>query len=376
VLGAVLALAATACDAASSTNGHAAGDPPAYILADSPLVSIGGQDHRPEYQLQYPVGAVRLADGRLAIADAGFRNLLYYDRNGEHLRTSGRTGQGPGEFRNLRSLARIRGDTLVVWDAGPRRASFFDSTGAFARGSGPYRLGSGSGESPLSFHAVHLTRTGRVVVEPWAQHNPASFDDPTVIQDTVPLYSFDGTGEHSQALGPFPSVEFFFNRRSGTVKRFGDMLHVAPADDFVWVGSGRKRVIRAIALNGDTLNTIALPFGRRAVLPEDVPPPRTERAMLSMNAMPVPDSMPVFSELRVGADDRLWVQKYRAPLDVSQEWLAIGEAGDVLASLSMDASLELLDIGPDYVLVLTEDDLDVPAVRMYQLRVADPETSS
>ncbi len=55
-----------------------------------------------------------------------------FDRQGELLFTVGGTGDGPGEFRNIRSLFR-KGDSLWVHDLGRNRVAVFDAHGEFAR---------------------------------------------------------------------------------------------------------------------------------------------------------------------------------------------------------------------------------------------------
>jgi hypothetical protein len=338
-------------------------------LADSPVASVGGADERIEYQLQHPVGAVRLSDGRLVVADAGSRSIRYFDRDGRHLKTTGRSGGGPGEFRNLRSISRIRGDTVIAWDAVQRRASYYDPQGnlvgtvmleGWARVVREWR------GPPLSLHAVHWTSNGQAVVEAWPERDPRRFDSSVVIQDTVPVLSFDRTGQNAVSLGRFPSPEFFFHGRMGALLVHGDRLLVAATDDIVWIGSSRSGDFSGISTAGNRVGAVRAPFLRRASV-------RQERSSSAgriadyYKAMPMPDSMPRVSAIRAGAEGRLWMQRYQAPGDALQEWVALRRNGTVELAFSVPGDMEVLDIGPEFVVVLTRDEFDLATIQVYRL---------
>src|SRR5688572_1803264 len=68
---------------------------------DSTLVTVGTTEGAPGQQLHQVVGAARLANGTLVIANGGSRQLLRYDSTGTFLGATGREGGGPGEFRAL-----------------------------------------------------------------------------------------------------------------------------------------------------------------------------------------------------------------------------------------------------------------------------------
>lgn len=104
----------------------------ALVLLASPAVLVG-QDHQtvPEWRLASPrlefglttdllhlvSGAVLVADGTLAIADAGNHRIVLVSEEGNLIRVLGRRGDGPGEFRNLARIFHGGGDTLVTYDS-------------------------------------------------------------------------------------------------------------------------------------------------------------------------------------------------------------------------------------------------------------------
>lgn len=348
-----------------------------YTLADSASLSVGGHDDRPTHQFQFTLGAVRLSDGGIVVADAGPREIRYYGDDGDHLQTAGGEGEGPGEFRTLRSVAWNEGDTIVAWDSGGHAVSFFTADGTLASGStvGDWlsvreELAARTPGILVALPQVHSLRAdGTIIGEPLYERVPGAMDETRVIQDTVPLVVFDREGGSVASLGPFPATESFFDERAGMALRFGDRLEVTAGSELVFVGSRRDPVIRGLEPTGDTIVSFTLPLEPRPLDPDEVPPPDiTGPAAEFVEAMPLPDSMPLYSDLRYGRDGLLWVQKYVAPNDDAQRWLAFEKhAGEPIASLEMNASLEVMEIGSDYAIVLSTDELDVEEVRLHEL---------
>src|SRR5687768_145368 len=71
----------------------------AWRVETEPVVTIGVVEGAPEYQLFRVRHALRLDDGSILVADGGSRELRFYDSTGRHIRSIGRDGEGPGEFR-------------------------------------------------------------------------------------------------------------------------------------------------------------------------------------------------------------------------------------------------------------------------------------
>ena len=84
---------------------------PDLTLADEPLVRVGIVDGPLEYIFGNVTDGVRLEDGSIVVADEQSANLRRYDPNGRHVWTSGRSGEGPGEYTGLRLLRNCPGGT-------------------------------------------------------------------------------------------------------------------------------------------------------------------------------------------------------------------------------------------------------------------------
>jgi hypothetical protein len=95
------------------------------------------------------------ADGRLYVANAGSNEVRVFERDGSYVRSLGRTGDGPGEFRFTGRLL-LDADTLIVIDGQLSRATLFDTTGAVVR-TEPLRYGT------LSVSPLRHTQDGWIV---------------------------------------------------------------------------------------------------------------------------------------------------------------------------------------------------------------------
>ena len=89
-------------------------------VSEEPAVVIG-DDESDENQWFSRVGNVaRMSDGSIVAVDRGSAQIRIYDPDGQHLRTMGRQGEGPGEFENGPFQMWIAaGDTIWAGDYFP-----------------------------------------------------------------------------------------------------------------------------------------------------------------------------------------------------------------------------------------------------------------
>lgn len=104
------------------------------------------------------ITAVRvLSDGRVLLLDVGENRLQALTAAGKPLRDIGRIGAGPGEFRELRSLVALRGDSTALVDVVLRRIQYLDGRLQFgATVPFPNIDGDGPGDLTLADARGHL----------------------------------------------------------------------------------------------------------------------------------------------------------------------------------------------------------------------------
>lgn len=92
-------------------------------------------------------------DGNYYVNDRGNSRIAVFGPDGKYVRSFGRDGDGPGEFRSL-NLLWIRNNTVAVFDMRNRRTSLFNVDGNFLQ-SFSYSKGG-------NFNALHPVHDGRI----------------------------------------------------------------------------------------------------------------------------------------------------------------------------------------------------------------------
>lgn len=96
-----------------------------------PVLTIGA-DEASDAILWRPRSIAFLSNGNLLIADRDM-SVREFDSEGTVVRRFGRTGSGPGEFRQVVWAVPIRGDSIAAYDADLHRVSVFSRDGEYAR---------------------------------------------------------------------------------------------------------------------------------------------------------------------------------------------------------------------------------------------------
>ncbi len=85
-----------------------------------------------------PIGVVsglRVDQDRIYLKDKSQKRIMVFTINGQFVRSIGRQGGGPGEFRRLYTMD-VRDGLIACFDEGTRRITLFDSSGVFLNSFG------------------------------------------------------------------------------------------------------------------------------------------------------------------------------------------------------------------------------------------------
>lgn len=379
-----LAMAVMACD------GNGAGDASSSIadwsVGQTPLVSIGGPDDRPDYIVYGVVNATRLTDGRIAVALQRSSEVKYYDSEGKHLKTVGGEGDGPGEFRAIFGMIRTAADSLVVLSRSPG-LTWLDTEGEYVRSSSfsiwsiggqPCRIGEGNW-LPLADGSILTVMEDNLGISgcppspasPWRQTALVGKQRPNSEQfDTITIIS--GT-----------------ERNSPNYRVYGKSAVIAAGRDRVYVADTGSDSILAMSYDGDTLDVFSMPFAARPI-PASAKSADVRRFTRPDgieqigNAFDYPEFYPRIGRILVDEDANLWVMAYPSNTDQisswrlarpsafvvedgGARWMVLAPTGDVIARVRTPSGLFPLEIGEDYVLGLSKDDFDVEEVQLYSL---------
>lgn len=372
-----------------------------WRLTERPLVDVGTVDGPRATQLHRVADAVRLADGRIAVANGGSGEIRYFDPDGRPLRSVGGAGGGPAEFTpfaggttGLAALGRLAGDTVAAFDLVAGSVSVFGPGGGFVR-SVPLAAPDGGGARPLE--PLGWTDGGGLAVAApsWGDVEPgARLRRPTA---TLRFYGPDG---RLDASGPsYPGEERYtaviprdasgaFTVTSLSMDPFLRELEGHARGNRVAVGATDRYRIDVYGPGGDLLRVVRGPGGARPLEEEVVDawlaeklaevddPASRKRYRRAADPSVLPDSLPAFESLLLDVAGRLWVREHRAPgtprPDGTARWSVYDRRGRRLGTVEMPARLEPFEIGDDYVVGLWRDELGVEHVRVYGLEKAGP----
>jgi len=325
-------------------------------------------------QLDRVVGATRLSDATIVVADAGARALLRYDASGRYLGSTGRAGDGPGEFRALAWIGRIDGDSIITWDPGLNRMSVFTSSGEYLRDFQP-----ATQDLPSDLAVMGRLDGGRLLL---IRAERISLDGNAGVR-RLPISgsALSPNGAEAHMVGPFPGEAVMLKAAASaggiirTSVPFGAATLFAARGEAVYVIDTEAFELRVYTDEGTLVRIVRWPGTRIAVTPEDVEvfieerlarvppiPEIREGSRRSLEAVPPADTFPAVRGIHVDSEDYIWIEAGRRPADANARWSIFDPDGRWLGDLALPASMTMLEIGTEYVLARSLDDLDVQRV--------------
>lgn len=347
-----------------------------WQVAEEPSLTIGSAEEDEAYALFGVVAAVRLPDGRIAIANAGTRQVRIYDASGRHVLDLGREGQGPGEFRRLADVWRGPGDSIVAADNALGRLTVFDAEARFGRTIllQPATPSQAFGRGTLDDGSLLVSLPGR----------PA---DPTAGLFDGGMRAFDRYSAEGRPLNPIGVVpqgpQWGFETNGSPAYAAAPLTIFSPphatGGASVYLGDPTQPEVRQRSPDGTLLRIVRWGVEPRPVTPaiqqtyrdvsiESATTPEARRLVLGfLEQIVFPDHLPVYDVLRADPEGCLWVKPYATDWEADAPWWVFDPAGRWLGSVALPAGLTLLDVGPDYVLGTTRDELGVERVVLHAL---------
>ena len=364
----------------------------AWRVDARPEVDIGGNEATAGdtlYDLVLVNGAARLSDGRIAVAVDGSLHLRFYDARGLFVRSAGRSGDGPGEFRQLMGLHALSGDTLFVTDLG--EVEFYTGEGRFIR------RGASRATNDRGFiWPGAVFDDGSYVGMDWNDMRPPPAGRAL---RSFPLVRVSADGQRHDTLGTLPGWEEISDGRQPYGRRvvFGATAPMAAGGDRIYHGFPVRYEISVFDRNGKALSSIRRNATRQrvteaereayrkhaleAMLSDRMHPTTRERAERSLAQTEFAEEFPVFSDLLVDRTGHLWVKQFdyrdrfmrpgrssTHTIPGPSRWDVFDSRGAWLCTVELPARFTPFEIGADYVLGLARDTDDLELVHLYRLR--------
>jgi hypothetical protein len=341
-----------------------------WSLSAEPVLDIGSGDSE-EDQLFGVRAAYRLGDGRIVIANGGTNEIRFYAADGAFLSASGRSGQGPGEFERLQGLLRLPGDSLVARDHFYKpQLSVFDPMGNFVR--------TVSLDALLA--VIGVFDDGSML----AQGSPRMEGDLAGFQRyDSPLYHVPPEGQPTTHSGDFPGSEIYqvvsgnsvsvyepFFARTTQYFAGGNSIYIAENDSYEYrlhdPDGGLRTIVRRdftpLPVTGDDVAQF-----REAILDRARDTNLRRRWEGIYRDIPVPGSMPAYTEIHLDDLLNVWVLEYERPGSDEVRWTVFDSTGTMLGEVEGRTGVTPYHIGPSHMVGLWRDELDVEHVRVYEI---------
>jgi hypothetical protein len=355
---------------------------PEWEVARSPTVSIGGSDLRPDYLLDGVVGATRLSDGRIVVASLIGSDIKYFSPTGERLRTVGRQGRGPGEYEAIHVVFKLPGDTLMVVSRLPG-LTWLSPEGDYVRSLAVNLAGRERHPCRMSEGPIHSLGDGRLLTGFGPGGIPGCAAVPNEVHRATTLIEMqDYPHDRFDTVTVMPGTE----RDGFDYRVFGAQALIAAGGGRVFAADSRASEVQVFE---GTRHIAAWMTPLRAVpVPRAATRERFERRQYSDGRVATvefdyPDYYPVIGRLLADAVGALWVMRYprsSQPLysvflthasagflveDGGAHWIVHDRSGTAVARVHTPDRFFPIEIGADYILGVSKDELDVQTVELY-----------
>lgn len=364
---------------------------PEWTVDSEPELTVGHQGG-PMYDLYQVKGAFMVGKGsvkqrELVVANGGDATIRFYSPTGEHVRTVGGRGGGPGEFAQLTTLLRLRGDSLLAFDRRRRSAVLFDASGVYA------------GRVSLGGVRMYLpSMLGRLPDGTYlVQDSPKRFGPESqtlaegTFRDTAVVLHVSMSGTLIDTLGRFPNTEHSVEMRRppgggpefprqalavfspvlvirltshGTVVAWSDRYEYR-----VYDSTGRLRQVVRRTVPREHIRSEDLEEGisdmRRALVREDAPD--VEGYLQQVRRAKRRDFYPAFDGLFSDNIGNVWIGEYKVNAVGNCRFTVFEPNGAPIATVEVPRSITVVDIGSDYIVGVARDALDVEQVEVYAL---------
>lgn len=359
-------------------NGALLSAQPRWTVDPKPILDIKGVNDAGAIVFGTANWATRMANGTIVIADGATPAVQFIDGTGKPIKSAGRSGQGPGDFRALTWIAQCAKDTVFAWDFAQMRITTYDAAGMMLR-TFPFGVPGGP-----QFQSSCNTSGMMALFGSPRRVPPSTPPDPNagyaIMSMAATAMIIGPKGDTMAKLGEIPLVDYIGSGRGGGAmpRPLGPATAVAVGTNRVYVSRGDSSAIAVYALDGKRTGSIPLrvpdrtptaaQYARAAeVILAMAPAASRERARVPVMAAPIPSKLPLVTGLFIDPAGLVWAL-LSSPGDSDTRLRAFRADGTAVADATLPVNLNVFEIGADYILGSHSDVDDETHVVVYRLR--------
>jgi len=336
------------------------------------------------------VDAVLLGNGSVVLGDALTSSLALFDSTGSFLRLLGKQGEGPGEYRRITRVLKLRGDTIAVvdFDQGRRMTRLLaDGTLIDTHllpmqplASPDPRIQSRMGDKRYVAGVMNdgallgLIRTNYI-------QTPPGRGNARLESDSIVLQRMNIGSGAATVLERLPnSIWWFYESNEGTTwNRLAPLSphgYVATGGRGFYYSWGDRYEVNEYDSHGRLLRIVRVCLGRAVVtasivdryrrqFQSQVPERHRKLAHDAFDAAQIPEVTPALSSMLEDGFGSIWLGEFRLD-DEPQVWRVVSPTGQVIATVETPAGVRLVEVGPNHMLGVKTDTDDLQTVLVYR----------
>lgn len=377
-------LAAAALGCGGGDGARSVADAAGITIDAAPLVTIGVEEGEDAYQFERIVDALIAADGRILVTDGAAAELRIFDSTGKHLGTLGRRGAGPMEFNEGSSgYLYTNGNAILAADEGAMRVHVLAPDLSF-RETRRFTL---YPDTPRPF-LQGVTANGDWIVQAFANGGAIRGAPGQLFVTNYQLLRYDSTGAMVDTIIQLPMRPRLFHEYEGRVRAISiplasEPLFAVDGDRLIIVG-GNAPAMQIHALDGSVIGSEA--WDRPRVRSADVweeykrefaasttgQPDSARYADFHAQPLPLNEFAPLYTGVKLDADGRIWLERFRMPRETSRQWDVLDRNGKLLGTAETPQGVTVLRFTKGAMIGRMRDSLGVERVGVFRVRTSGP----
>lgn len=346
----------------------------AWRVEAEPVFTVGWGPDEPQFT--WPQSGRILPDGAALVGEFREGTIYRIGPDGSVMGTWGRKGEGPGEFQTIDAML-FRGDSILVSDARLQRITILSADGELRT------------TRPLPGAFLHQVSAvfddGRLLLVPGEGYGGVAETRPEWVFETQPILAADPEASTVDTLVALPHLRRWYGTRGagpGPVQvkgRAGGFL-----EGFVWARNDVREVRwyddsgrlvqmarwdeEPVPLTAEWRRSMARPLEERLQsggAAQSVVAAQLEELEKELDRHEGP--LPYWNSFHVDRLGNVWLSEYPPPDQAPGHWRVVARDGTFVGWIDLPGVVAILDITDDRILAVRHDEMDVPAVVMFEL---------
>src|SRR6056297_1377424 len=341
----------------------------AWSVASEPELLFGSEEDK-NFQFYRVYSVKQLSNGNIAVSNSGTHELRFFDSDGKFIKSTGQSGQGPGDFGDWSSmkLHKYSADSFLVNDNANIRGQIFSNDGELITVHSIEKINNSGTPSITGVYTdtsiLILAVIGSGAMRPG---NPGE-----IIQHEFGFHRLLPDWTYDKMVFKIPARPRIENEFRGTttfpyIPLTADPIYVTDSKNGALFSIASEPTITRVDTTGIITHTYEWNLPRTKtdsiwdrykeeyyLEPLSSTPDRKAQYehMLSQD-LPIPENIPAISDLKIDVEGNIWAKRFALPWDETGVWDILSSNGSWLTTIEVPQSFTITEIGGDYLLGYT-----------------------